>query len=297
MLRTIAELQAAYQHRLTVHQEEWRDQARAQHRDYLAALSRSNEEIQQRLWADLARIRQDLEDSLYQQVRVLRQRATAGTVTATAPEGIDWLAFANRFRGDEAYVRARQERYVRRFSGATGEILDVGCGRGEFLDAAREAGLAARGIELNEECVALCRARGLDVEPADLFTHLESLPEGSLGGVYCSQVVEHLTPAQVARFVELAARKLRRGAWLAIETPNPECLAIFATHFYIDPTHTRPVPAALLRYYAMEAGCGEIEVEYLEPAVETMPELADLPARVRERFFGGLDYAFFARKL
>jgi O-antigen chain-terminating methyltransferase len=305
MLRTIAELQAAYQHRLTVHEEGAREQQRALHRDYLAALERSSAAIQQRIGDDLARIRRELEDSLYQQVRVLRQRAAAAPVPAATqampaaaePEGIDWLAFAHRFRGDETYVRARQDRYVRRFAGAVGEILDVGCGRGEFLEAARAAGLSARGIELNQECVALCRQRGLEVERADLFAHLESLPEQSLGGVYCSQVVEHLRPAQVARFVELAARKLRPGAWIAIETPNPECLAIFATHFYIDPTHVRPVPAALLRYYLQEAGCGEIEVEYLEPAIESMPELAELPERVRNRFFGGLDYAIFARKL
>jgi O-antigen chain-terminating methyltransferase len=82
-----------------------------------------------------------------------------------------------------------------------------------------------------------------------------------------------------------------------IETPNPECLAIFATHFYLDPTHTRPVPAPLLRFYMEDAGFGSIEVERLAPAVESMPALADLPPSVREAFFGGLDYAILARKL
>jgi O-antigen chain-terminating methyltransferase len=110
-------------------------------------------------------------------------------------------------------------------------------------------------------------------------------------------VVEHLPPAAVARFIELAGRKVRSGGLVAIETPNPECLAIFATHFYIDPTHTRPVPALLLRSYLEEAGFAGIEVEYLEPAVDSMPELRDLPASVRDKFFGGLDYSLFARKL
>jgi len=82
-----------------------------------------------------------------------------------------------------------------------------------------------------------------------------------------------------------------------IETPNPECLAIFATHFYIDPTHTRPVPAPLLRFYLEEAGVGGIEVERLEPAVHSMPALQELRAPMREAFFGGLDYAILARRL
>jgi O-antigen chain-terminating methyltransferase len=210
---------------------------------------------------------------------------------------IDWLVFANRFRGSEERIRGQQQRYIERFAGTSGEILDIGCGRGEFLEAAREAGLLARGIDLSQDSVDVCRAKGLEAECADLFTYLAALPDSSVAGLYCAQVVEHLTPAAVARLIELLGRKLRPGALAAIETPNPECLAIFASHFYIDPTHTRPVPAVLLRYYFEEAGFGGTEVEYLEPAVDSMPELAELPTAVREKFFGGLDYSIFSRKL
>ena len=84
---------------------------------------------------------------------------------------------------------------------------------------------------------------------------------------------------------------------MAIETPNPECLAIFATHFYLDPTHTRPIPAPLLRFYLEEAGFGSVQIERLAPAVESMPALAELPPAFRDAFFGGLDYAIVARKL
>jgi len=97
--------------------------------------------------------------------------------------------------------------------------------------------------------------------------------------------------------IRLIGAKLRAGGLAAFETPNPECLAIFASHFYIDPTHTRPVPSSLLAFYLEEAGFGQIEVRQLAPAVESWPELAELPAGVRERFFGGLDYALFARRL
>jgi O-antigen chain-terminating methyltransferase len=110
-------------------------------------------------------------------------------------------------------------------------------------------------------------------------------------------VVEHLPPERVPALVRLLAAKLRPGALAAIETPNPECLAIFSTHFYLDPTHTRPIPPVLLGFYLEEAGMGNVEVERFAPAAESIPALNDLPAGVRDSLFGGLDYAIFARKL
>ena len=87
------------------------------------------------------------------------------------------------------------------------------------------------------------------------------------------------------------------GGVLAVETPNPESLAIFATHFYLDPTHTRPIPPALLTFYVEEAGFGQIEVRRFAPAAESMPEVNTLPAEFREKVFGALDYAVIARRL
>ena len=152
-------------------------------------------------------------------------------------------------------------------------------------------------IDANAECVALCRSKGLRAESTDLFAYLEAAADGSVAGAYCAQVVEHLPPAALPRLMKLLSQKVRLGALVAIETPNPECLAIFATHFYIDPTHTRPVPAPLLRFYLEEAGFGSVQIERLAPAVESMPALAELPSAFRDAFFGGLDYAIFARKL
>jgi O-antigen chain-terminating methyltransferase len=243
---------------------------------------------------------------IHTELRLLRQKQVTNTpaphVSVVAPASqdhldIDWARFAEQFRGPEDRIRRQQMCYVGRFAGAPGEILDLGCGRGEFLEAAKAAGLAARGIDQNRESVALCRSKGLDVEQGDIFEHLESLAEGSLGGAYCAQVVEHLPPAGVIRLVKLLAQKLRLGALVAIETPNPECLAIFATHFYLDPTHTRPIPSPLLRFYLEEAGFGSVEIERLTPAIDSMPALAELPPAVRDAFFGGLDYAIVARKL
>jgi O-antigen chain-terminating methyltransferase len=145
--------------------------------------------------------------------------------------------------------------------------------------------------------VDLCRHKGLQAENADLFTYLADLPEASLDGIFSAQVVEHLPPDRLPEMIKLASSRLRRDGVLLLETPNPECLAIFASHFYLDPTHTRPIPHALLAFYMEEYGLGLIEVHRRAPAVESMPALASLPEDFREAFFGGLDYGIVGRKL
>jgi hypothetical protein len=135
------------------------------------------------------------------------------------------------------------------------------------------------------------------VQQADLFTYLSAAPALSLDGIFCSQVVEHLPAAGVPELIRLSAQALQPGGIIAIETPNPECLAIFATHFYLDPTHVRPVPSAQLAFYLQESGFGGITVEPRFPAPDFYPELNDLPEGFRKKFFGGMDYAIFARKL
>jgi 2-polyprenyl-3-methyl-5-hydroxy-6-metoxy-1,4-benzoquinol methylase len=303
LLRTVSELQSAFHLRASLIEQNFRESVRQQHDDFTNELDRRTTDIQKRLWQDMEKIRGEYDRLIHTELRLLRQKlaAAASTPPVSAPPqehpDIDWAGFSEQFRGSEDRIREQQKCYVARFLGAPGEILDIGCGRGEFLEAAKAAGLAARGIDQSHDSVALCRSKGLEVEQADMFAYLESLADGSLGGAYCAQVVEHLPPVAVPHLVKLLSQKLRLDALVAIETPNPECLAIFATHFYLDPTHTRPVPSPLLRFYLESAGFGSIEIQSLTPAVDSMPALAELPPAVRETFFGGLDYAIVARKL
>ncbi len=304
MLRTISELQAAFTHRVTMLEQNMREQLKVQHDDYEGALDRYSEDIQKRLWRDLEYIRAEYQKVIHDELKIVRQKAVAQRAldevlpakeTRAKPIDLDWLRFAENFRGPEDQIRRGQERYAAKFAGAK-NVLDLGCGRGEFLDVARAAGIDAHGIDQSEECIGVCLAKGLKAERAELFSYLESLADFSLGGVYCSQVVEHIPPDRLPDLIKLIGRKMNHGALLAIETPNPECLAIYATHFYLDPTHTRPVPARLLGFYMEEAGFVNLEVEWLSPAIESIPSVGDLPERVREQFFGAMDYSISGRR-
>jgi O-antigen chain-terminating methyltransferase len=323
LLRGLAELNSAFQHRAGLTESTFRDQVKAQHADFTAALERSLKQ----LWSNLEAVRLEYEGLIHEELRVIRQRAAVGsgagsqpaaasqaalpafnnlrrgfdhaspqTQSPPAPLAFDYGRFAERFRGSEEYVQKGQQFYLPYFKDRHA-VLDIGCGRGEFLALMRDEGVAARGIDLSQESVDLCRHKGLHAETADLFAYLAALPEASLDGIFSSQVVEHLPPERLPEMIRLAASRLERGGVLAIETPNPECLAIFASHFYLDPTHTRPVPHGLMVFYMEECGLGGIQVHKLSPAIESMPALASLPADFREAFFGGLDYAIIAKKL
>jgi 2-polyprenyl-3-methyl-5-hydroxy-6-metoxy-1,4-benzoquinol methylase len=307
LLHGVAESNAAFQFRTTQMEVGFRDLLKSQIADFHVALDRATLDIQKRLWADLERIQADYERLIHYELRQVRQRAASlagsfapapavSSASGGAPLAFDYTSFAARFRGTEEYVKQGQQFYLPLFEGRR-NVLDIGCGRGEFLELMRDAGVPARGIDLGEESVGLCRAKGLQAEVADLFPYLENLPEESLDGIFSAQVVEHLPPERLPEMIRLAGSRLARGGVLLIETPNPECLAIFASHFYLDPTHYRPVPHALLAFYMEENGIALTPVHRRSPAVESMPSLASLPEDFREAFFGGLDYAIVGHKL
>ena len=300
-LRAAADIQGGFQHRVTLIESNFREIVKAQHVDYLGAIDRATVDIQKRLWSDMERVRAEYSRLIHDELRVIRLRGSTAAASpaamtavmqtqtaehASTPLAVDTTRFAYRFRGTEEEIRRGQEFYKPYFRDCR-NVLDIGCGRGEFLETMRELGVAARGIDLGEESVAQCREKGLAAEVADLFPYLAALPMAEFDGIFLSQVVEHLDPMRLPEAIRLCAAGLERGGVLAVETPNPECLAIFGTHFFLDPTHTRPVPFPLMEFYMEEAGFGGIEVHKLSPASESIPEIAGLPEDFRERFLAG----------
>jgi len=283
---------------------EWEEKLAATEQQLLRGIAGLQSAFEQNT-AGFETVRAELDRTIHTELRLIRQRAALAQPApiengnAPAPEPasrFDYARFAERFRGTEEYVRERQRFYVPFFAGRRA-VLDLGCGRGEFLELMKAADIPARGIDASGEMATLCRSKGLAVEAADVFDYLSAAPDGSLDAIFCAQLIEHFSPERLPALLRLCCAKLATDGLLAIETPNPECLAIFASHFYLDPTHQRPIPPQLLSFYLEEFGMGRIEVFRLAPAADSLPGLASLPPDFREAFFGGLDYALIARKL
>ncbi|MGE5357823.1 MAG: class I SAM-dependent methyltransferase [Bacteroidales bacterium] len=191
--------------------------------------------------------------------------AGGGAALASAPlDSYKYVGFEDQFRGRAEDIRANLADYLQLFHD-TSDVLDVGCGRGEFLQLLSEHGISARGVDVNHEMVESCRARGLDVVEGDAVAFLRGLPECSLGGLFAAQVVEHLEPDHLLRLLDAAASKLRPGAPIVLETINPACWAAFFESYIRDLTHVRPVHPETLKYLLEASGFAQVEVRYRAP--------------------------------
>jgi O-antigen chain-terminating methyltransferase len=148
-------------------------------------------------------------------------------------------------------------------------VLDVGCGRGEFLELLRERGIRARGIDVNPAMVEVCRGKGLEAETGDALTYLRGLPDGSLGGLFAAQVVEHLEPRYLTRLLDAAFDKLRPGTPIVLETINPACWFAFFESYIRDLTHVRPVHPDTLKYLMIATGFQHVDIRYRAPYPES----------------------------
>ncbi len=226
-------------------------------------------------------------------------------------EAIDYLGFENKFRGSMEQIKERQASYVDLFRNASSPVVDLGCGRGEFLSLLREAGLDGYGVDQSADMIDECQKRGLRAVQADAIEHLESLEAESLGGIFSAQMVEHLDPADLVRLLQLAAQKLERGGVLAIETLNPQSLSTFTNALYIDLGHLRPLHPHTLLFLAGRAGFRDAEIRYTSPvpADQRLLKVTEgtaanprLESLLRENFeridrmlFGPQDFALVAR--
>jgi SAM-dependent methyltransferase len=246
----------------------------------------------------------------------------ASTISPSESLGLKYVGFEDRFRGNPDDIKARLTDYADIFAGQA-NVLDVGCGRGEFLALLKERGVSATGLDVNGAMVAVCREQGLDAVQADAVTYLRQQPPGSLGGLLAAQVVEHLEPTYLADFLEAAFGALKPGAPIVLETINPACWFAFFESYVRDITHVRPLHPDTLSYLMVASGFTGVEVRYRVPypehdklqaippsvassaalsaalsatlgdAVET---LNDNVAKINRLLFTYLDYAAVGRK-
>jgi SAM-dependent methyltransferase len=260
---------------------------------------------------------QDRLEVLATEVGALRATLSAGApAPAVAAAALDaaadsaYVAFENRFRGSPEEIGAKLSEYAGLFEGLA-PVLDLGCGRGEFLDRLRERGIPARGVERNAAAARGCRDRGLEVVDGDLLGFLRVQGDASAGGVFAAQVAEHLPPAVLQAVLRESHRVLRAGGLLLLETVNPRSLVGFLEVYNRDLTHERPLHPDTLAFLAAAAGFGDVRVEWKSP-VEPAARLQAVPAeglperaaqalnenveRLNALLYGPQEYALLARR-
>lgn len=209
-----------------------------------------------------------------------------------------YRAFEDRYRGSRELIKKRLEAYspfteilARIYPGAP--TLDLGCGRGEWLELMNEQGFDASGVDLDEGMLAACMERGMQVKNADALSTLKELPDNSIAIVSAFHLVEHLPFVHVETLIAQALRVLRPGGLLIMETPNPENLIVGTNNFYLDPSHERPIPSLLLDFLVEFLGFPRRKVVRLTQEINTSEELIGLK-QVAEQV--SPDYGLVAQK-
>ncbi len=215
-----------------------------------------------------------------------------------------YVALQDAFRGPRADVKARLAFYLplvkeATSGGAAMPVLDLGSGRGEWLELLREHGVTARGVDRNRVLLDDCRRRGLDVEEGDVPACLHGLADGGLAAVTCFHVVEHLPFETLVELVDQIVRVLRPGGLAVFETPDPQNLLVASHAFHLDPTHRRPLPSAMLKLLVEVRGLRRVEVVRLNPSAEAVrvaDEGSEVARRFNEYLYGPRDYAVIGWK-
>lgn len=231
----------------------------------------------------------------------------ADSFAAGGVESFKYVGFEDQFRGSATVIRERLQDYLPLFA-EQHDVLDIGCGRGEFLDLLRQQGVHARGLDINHEMVEVCRQRGLEATEGDALGYLRSLPDESLGGIFAAQVVEHLEPDYLVGLLQRAGEVLRPGGVLALETVNVACWFAFFQSYVRDITHVRPLHPETLAYFVRASGFPHVDVEYRSPYPDAH-KLQHVPGgealhyavnanvdKLNSLLFTHLDYAVIARK-
>jgi SAM-dependent methyltransferase len=210
----------------------------------------------------------------------------------------------NQFRGARDDIRNRQAIYlplVREVGAGTEEapVIDLGSGRGEWLELLRDSGLVAKGVDINRVFLASCRDIGLDVTESDILSYLRNLKTGSVGMLTSFHVIEHMPHKLFVAFIDEALRALKPGGLLILETPNPKNLVVAGCNFYLDPTHLNPIPYELSRYLLEARGFSRVDVLELHPAlgeIQAQDGTHAVTSALNRLLYSAQDYALIGRK-
>ena len=176
------------------------------------------------------------------------------------------VRFQDRYRGSEEVIRERQRRLMTYFARCQ-RVLDVGCGRGEFLELLREQRIPGEGIDINPSAVDMCRAKGGIAHQAEALAYLSAHGAGTFDGIHMNHLIEHLTFPTVVRLFEACLDHLQPGGVLVAQTPNPYCPETLQA-FFVDPTHVRPLFPDAVTILLESLGFEQVQVHFMTPVRE-----------------------------
>ncbi|MEH2111700.1 class I SAM-dependent methyltransferase [Nostoc sp.] len=214
-----------------------------------------------------------------------------------------YAAFEEQFRGSREEILDRLKVYLPLIEQAKigtheSPILDVGCGRGEWLELLQESGYTARGLDINKVMVEQSRSRGFEVIEADVMVYVQSLPDRSLGMITGFHIIEHLTFTKLMKFFSEVVRVLKPGGLAIFETPNPQNVLVGSCNFYFDPTHHNPLPSSMIKFILETQGLHQVKILDLHPYPETYKlSGSEVAERFNDYFYGAQDYAVVGYKL
>ena len=224
-------------------------------------LKRENTLLRQRLDLILAEIEKKYDLPEQAAVSIVREK--------NRTENHNYLLFENKFRGDREEIKKRLEFYLPLFKKAD-NVLDIGCGRGEFLEMLNDQGINATGIDTNEAMVSFCNEIKLKVQQAEAITYLSSVSDTSLGGLIASHVIEHFRNDLLYQFAKLCFLKLKNGASIVFETPNPLSIVVSATNFNLDLSHVKPLHPETVKFLLESNGFTDVHIHYFSPFPDDM---------------------------
>lgn len=203
---------------------------------------------------------------------------------------INYFTFENEFRGTKNMILERQKPYVRYFKKCK-NVLDIGCGRGEFLELLKDNKIKGSGIDIDDSMIAECRRKKLEVYKVDLFDYLLKSKTNYHDGIIALQVVEHLNSQRVQNFVKLCFDKVKKNGYVIFETVNPICPQALS-YFWADLTHEKPIVPQVLRHIFKQYGFSQVDIIGRTPVLPNVPDLIKNPGDLV--IYG--DYAIVARK-
>jgi O-antigen chain-terminating methyltransferase len=213
-----------------------------------------------------------------------------------------YISLEDRLRGSRAEIINRLKVYLPLLKQACigapeMPVLDVGCGRGEWLELLKTEGLNATGVDTNSIAIAQCREHELDVLEADVLSHLRGLPEQSVGAITGFHIIEHLPLDVLMKLLDETVRVLKPGGVVIFETPNPQNVLVGSCNFYFDPTHRNPLPSQVMQFLIESRGFARVKIMTLNPS-DALPVEgdSDLVKRFNQLFYGPMDYAVIGWK-